>query len=129
MGKQIKIETVVNIPNDLSIINNEEFARLKEQILDLQNQIRQMGLPNNQSVITNEDTRNLKLMDVTEVAKRLKCNRNKVYDLINSGALQGLKLGRIKISTIELHDFLVRNTGKDLTDPYNIKPLVEREDK
>lgn len=71
----------------------------------------------------------VELLDVTEVSKRLKVNRNKVYDLINSGALQGLKLGRIKISTIELHDFLVRNAGKDLTDPYNIKPLVEREDK
>lgn len=71
----------------------------------------------------------VELMDVTEVAKRLKCNRNKVYDLIKSGALQGLKLGRIKISTIELQDFLVRNAGKDLTDPYNIKPLVEREEK
>lgn len=71
----------------------------------------------------------VELLDVTEVSKRLKVNSNKVYDLINSGALQGLKLGRIKISTIELHDFLVRNAGKDLTDPYNIKPLVEREDK
>ena len=71
----------------------------------------------------------VELLDVTEVSKRLKVNRNKVYDLINSGALQGLKLGRIKISTIELHDFLVRNAGKDLTDPYNIKPLAEREDK
>lgn len=70
----------------------------------------------------------LELLDVTEVSKLLKCNRNKVYDLINSGALQGLKLGRIKVSTIELHDFLVRNAGKDLTDPYNIKPLVEREE-
>lgn len=66
----------------------------------------------------------VELLDVTEVAKRLKCNRNKVYDLINSGSLQGLKLGRIKVSTIELHDFIVRNTGKDLTDPYNIKPLI-----
>lgn len=70
----------------------------------------------------------IELLDVTEVAKRLKCNRNKVYDLINSGVLQGLKLGRIKISTIELHDFLVRNAGNDLSDPYNIKPLVGSEE-
>ncbi len=70
------------------------------------------------------DQQKLELLDVTEVSKRLKVNRNKVYDLINSGALQGLKLGRIKVSTIELHDFLVRNAGKDLTDPYNIKPLI-----
>ena len=65
------------------------------------------------------------LLDVAEVSKLLKCNKNKVYELIKSGALQGLKLGRVKVSSIELNDFLVRNAGKDLTDPYNIKPLLE----
>ena len=65
------------------------------------------------------------LLDVGQVSKLLKCNRNKVYDLINSGALQGLKLGRIKVSSIEFEDFLVRSAGKDLSDPYNIKPLLE----
>lgn len=63
------------------------------------------------------------LLEVSEVAKRLKCNRNKVYELIKSGQLQALKLGRLKVSTLELDDFLRRNAGKDLTDPYNIKPL------
>ncbi|MFC9540829.1 helix-turn-helix domain-containing protein [Lysinibacillus sp. NPDC056959] len=63
------------------------------------------------------------LLEVAEVAKRLKCNRNKVYDLIKSGQLLGLKLGRMKVSTIELDDFLVRNAGKDLTDPFNVKNL------
>ncbi|MDD1503504.1 helix-turn-helix domain-containing protein [Lysinibacillus sp. CNPSo 3705] len=63
------------------------------------------------------------LLEVAEVAKRLKCNRNKVYDLIKSGQLVGLKLGRMKVSTIELYDFLVRNAGKDLTDPFNVKDL------
>ncbi|TQR27195.1 DNA-binding protein [Lysinibacillus sphaericus] len=62
-------------------------------------------------------------LEVAEVAKRLKCNRNKVYDLIKSGQLVGLKLGRMKVTTIELDDFLVRNTGKDLTDPFNVKDL------
>ena len=63
------------------------------------------------------------LLEVAEIAKRLKCNRNKVYDLIKSGQLVGLKLGRMKVSTIELDDFLVRNAGKDLTDPFNVKDL------
>ena len=63
------------------------------------------------------------LLEVAEVAKRLKCNKNKVYELIKSGQLQGLKLGRMKVSTIELDNFLLRNAGKDLTDPYNVKPL------
>jgi len=67
------------------------------------------------------------LLDVAEVAKRLKCNKNKVYELIKSGMLQGLKLGRMKVSTIELDNFLVRNSGKDLTDPFNVKELERGE--
>ncbi|BDH62348.1 hypothetical protein MTP04_24780 [Lysinibacillus sp. PLM2] len=63
------------------------------------------------------------LLEVAEVAKRLKCNKNKVYELIKSGQLQGLKLGRMKVSTIEIENFLLRNVGRDLTDPFNIKPL------
>ncbi|MEK9198833.1 helix-turn-helix domain-containing protein [Ureibacillus sp. FSL E2-3493] len=63
------------------------------------------------------------LLEVAEVAKLLKCNKNKVYELIKSGQLQGLKLGRMKVSTIEIENFLLRNVGRDLTDPFNIKPL------
>ena len=43
--------------------------------------------------------------------------------LIKRGQLVGLKLGRMKVSTIEPDDFLVRNAGKDLTDPFNVKNL------
>ncbi|WP_338652696.1 helix-turn-helix domain-containing protein [Sporosarcina psychrophila] len=63
------------------------------------------------------------LLDVAEVARRLKCNRNTVYELIRSGQLVGLKLGRLKVSTMELDDFLNRNAGMDLTDPLNVKSL------
>lgn len=63
------------------------------------------------------------LLEVAEVAKRLKCNKNKVYELIKSGQLQGLKLGRMKVSTIELENFMTRNVGQDLTDPYNVKSI------
>ena len=63
------------------------------------------------------------LLEVADVAKLLKCNKNKVYELIKSGALQGLKLGRMKVSTIEINNFLERNVGRDLSDPFNIKPL------
>lgn len=65
------------------------------------------------------------LLEVTDVAKLLKCNKNKVYDLIKSGALQGLKLGRMKVSTIEINSFLERNAGRDLSDPFNITSLYE----
>lgn len=63
------------------------------------------------------------LLEVSEVAKRLKCNKNTVYDLIKSGQLVGLKLGRMKVSSMELDDFLRRNAGNDLTDPLNVKKL------
>ncbi|MGF9978715.1 helix-turn-helix domain-containing protein [Viridibacillus arvi] len=63
------------------------------------------------------------LLEVSEISKLLKCNKNKVYELIKSGQLQGLKLGRMKVSTIELENFLSRNSGKDLTDPFNVKEI------
>ena len=64
-----------------------------------------------------------RLLSVSEAAKLLKCNRNKVYELINSGLLQGLKLGSMKVSNVELEAFIIRNTGMDLSDLQNVKPL------
>ncbi|WOV83901.1 helix-turn-helix domain-containing protein [Sporosarcina jeotgali] len=63
------------------------------------------------------------LLEVSEVARLLKVNPDIVCKLIKSGQLMGLKLGRMKVSTIEIEDFLQRNAGKDLTDPYNVKKL------
>ncbi|PEA87203.1 DNA-binding protein [Bacillus thuringiensis] len=63
------------------------------------------------------------LLEIATVAKLLKCNKNKVYELIKSGQLQGLKLGRMKVTTMEIDSFLERNLGKDLSDPYNVKDL------
>ena len=68
------------------------------------------------------------LLDVAEVAKRLKCNKNTVYTLIKSGRLVGLKLGRIKVSTLELDNFIKRYTGKDISDPYNVTDLITEEE-
>lgn len=66
------------------------------------------------------------LLEVAEVARRLKCNKNKVYELIKSGQLQGLKLGRMKVSTIELENFFERNAGMDLSDPCNVRALCTK---
>lgn len=66
------------------------------------------------------------LLEVSEVAKILKCNKNTVYEQIKSGQLKGLKLGRMKVTTMELEDYMRRNTGLDITDPYNIKPIDGR---
>ena len=63
------------------------------------------------------------LLEVTQVAKLLKCNKNKVYELIKSGHLQGLKLGRMKVSTIEIENFMRHYVGMDLTDLKEVKAL------
>lgn len=52
---------------------------------------------------------NLELLTVSEVAQRLKVNKNSVYELINKGYLKSLKLGSIKIPIDELSNFIERN--------------------
>ena len=64
-----------------------------------------------------------RLHSVPEVAKILGVNPNAVYDLIRHGHLQALKLGRLKVSTFELEDFMKRNVGKDFSDLNNITDL------
>ena len=43
---------------------------------------------------------------VSEVAKKLKVNRNFVYDMINKGELKAVKIGSIKVRKIDLEDFI-----------------------
>ena len=64
------------------------------------------------------------LLTVAEVAEIFRTNKKYVYDLINSGELDALKLGSIKINQDNLTDFLHKNIGNDLTNPYKVKPLV-----
>ena len=66
------------------------------------------------------------LMTVDEVAKFLHCNRTKVYELVNSGVLPCLRLGRIKVLKSELLKMLVKYQGCDLTNPEEIKYLDKR---
>jgi len=63
------------------------------------------------------------LYTVPEVAKILKVDQHKVYDLIDKKILIGLKLGRLKVTKIELLRFLRDYAGKDLSDLDNIKEL------
>jgi excisionase family DNA binding protein len=46
------------------------------------------------------------LLTVAEAAKLLKVNRNKVYELINTGQLKALRLGRLKVTDSELERFI-----------------------
>ncbi|EKN42477.1 helix-turn-helix domain-containing protein [Clostridium botulinum] len=61
---------------------------------------------------------------VDEVASILKVNKNTVYDLIRSGNLIALKLGRLKITKATLLKFLKDFNGKDLTNLDDIKELI-----
>jgi hypothetical protein len=63
------------------------------------------------------------LYTVKEAAALLKCNENAVNSLINSGILKCLILGRRKIPRYELLRFINDNLGKDVTDPFNPKPI------
>lgn len=46
------------------------------------------------------------LLTVSQVANRLQVNKNKVYDLIKSGALPCVRLGTIKVCEDTLHEFI-----------------------
>lgn len=63
------------------------------------------------------------LYTVPEVAKILKVDQHKVYDLIDKQVLVGLKLGRLKVTRMELLKFLKNYSGKDLSDLNNIIDL------
>lgn len=65
------------------------------------------------------------LYTVHEVAKILKTNTDYVYRLQRAGLLRFLKLGRLKCRKATLEEFLARYEGHDITDPENIKPLVD----
>lgn len=65
------------------------------------------------------------LFTVPEVAKILKTNTAYVYKLKESGQLKFLKLGRLKVRKKTLEEFLERNDGMDITNPFEIKILKE----
>ena len=61
-----------------------------------------------------------KVYTVKEAAKLLQVGINRVYELINSGALKVIRLGYIKVPAVEIDNFIERYTGKDLSDPNHI---------
>lgn len=60
---------------------------------------------------------------VAEVSRLLGVNRNKVYDLINSGLIKTIKFGRTKITNESLQSFLSTYDGYNLDDLNNIYPV------
>ena len=63
------------------------------------------------------------LYTVKEAAIILKTNVDYIHKLRKAGLLPFLKLGQYKVRKQALDDFLIRNEGKDLTDPFNVKEL------
>lgn len=66
----------------------------------------------------------MELYTVKEVSKKLKINASDTYKLIKSGHLQALKLGALKITSLELERFIIDASGKDYSDLNNVKQLV-----
>lgn len=62
---------------------------------------------------------------VCEVAKILGVNKNCIYNLINTGVIKTMKLGRRKITLNSLIEFLENYDGYDLTNLSNIKCIQE----
>lgn len=56
------------------------------------------------------------LLTVSDVAKRLKVNRNYVYKLIHSGLLPYIELGSIKVREDTLNKFLANMEGKNVDE-------------
>ena len=56
------------------------------------------------------------LMTVPEAAQRLSLTTNVVYDLINAGELNALKIKKYRISNAEINRFIEANYGSDLTN-------------
>jgi len=99
-------------------------TELKNIISDISNSI---NIPPIKIVSPNIDSTDLNnnelLYTVPEIAKILKVDQHKVYELIEKKVLIGLKLGRLKVTRAELLRFLSEYTGKDLSDLDNIKDL------
>ena len=64
------------------------------------------------------------LYTVQEVAKILKCNPSRVYELKKAGLLPFLKLGQLKCRREAVEEFLRKYEGYDVSDPNNIVPLA-----
>lgn len=65
----------------------------------------------------------MELLEVLEVASRLKTTKNVVYSLIKHGHIVALKLGRLKVTTKELDRFILQAEGKDYSDHSNVIEL------
>lgn len=65
----------------------------------------------------------MELFTIKEVSKKLKINVSDTYKLIKAGHLQALKLGSLKVTSLELDRFISNAGGKDYSDLKDVKEL------
>lgn len=61
------------------------------------------------------------------MSKLLHTNKSYVYDLIKANKLPALKLGSKKVRAEALDTFLREYEGMDLTNPYHVKSMSEKD--
>lgn len=63
------------------------------------------------------------LLTTTDITKILKCGRQTVKGYMIVGLIPEIKVGtHMKVRRLAVEDFMKSCDGKDLTDPYNVKP-------
>ena len=67
------------------------------------------------------------LYTVPEVAAILKTNVDYIYKLRKAGLIRFVKIGRLKCRKSTLEEFLEKYEGYDLSDPFNVQELAEKE--
>lgn len=103
------------------------YESLKSILLDLNSMIPKNT--SNESIssyseVIIERNPDMELLTISEVAKRLKVNRNTVYNLIHTGNLTALKLGSLKVTYKELDRFINYANGKDFSDLENVQNFI-----
>lgn len=63
------------------------------------------------------------LLTVKDVAKKLQCNANFVYELINAGILPYLQFKTKRVRKNALDDFMQKYEGWDISNPMEPKSL------
>lgn len=63
-------------------------------------------------------------LTTTDVAKILKCGRQTVKEYMLAGLIPAIKVGtHMKARRLAVEDFMKSCDGKDISDPYNVKPI------
>lgn len=64
-----------------------------------------------------------KVYTVKETAEILRCNVNRIYELIEAGLLPAVKIGRLKIREEAIAEFLKNYEGKDISNPDDVRQI------